>query len=56
MKPMREQDSLAQHPLIPCRELDFGDGESVTEMERTIHVGVREVPKPFGKLLLDFSG
>ena len=53
---MGEQHTLTQHPLEPGCELDFRDGESVTEMQRAIHVRVGEVAEPFGELLLNLRG
>jgi hypothetical protein len=50
---MGEEDAFTQQTLIPCRELNFGDGERMSEVKRPIHVRVREVSKPLGKLLVD---
>jgi hypothetical protein len=55
METMGEQDTFALQALVSRRELDFGDGESVTKVQGAIHVRVREVTKPFGIALLDFS-
>ena len=50
---MGKQDAFSQQTLIPCRELDFGDGECMSEVQRSVHIREREVPKPLGKLLAD---
>jgi hypothetical protein len=54
MKPMRKQSPLAQHPLISGTKFDLGDGESMTEMQKTIHVGIWICTEPFRMLFLDF--
>lgn len=56
MESMGKQDSLAQHSMKSCGELDFGDGEGMAKMERAIHIRVREIPKPLWKLLPDLCG
>ena len=53
MEPMGKQDAFTQQTLIPCRELDFGDGERMSEVQRPVHVRVGEVSEPLGKLLVD---
>jgi hypothetical protein len=50
---MREQDTLSEHALVSGSKLDFGDGESMTEMQRAIHVRVGKVSKPLWVFLLD---
>jgi hypothetical protein len=50
---MGKQDAFSQQTLIPCRELDFGNSERMSEVQRSIHIRVREVPKPLGKLFVD---
>ena len=50
---MGKQDTFTQQTLIPCCELDFGDSECMSEVQRSIHIRVRIVPKPLGKLLAD---
>lgn len=46
--PDREEGTLAQHPLVPCVELDLGYGEAMAKVERAVHVRVGEGPEPFG--------
>jgi hypothetical protein len=53
MKPMGKKDAFSQQTLIPCCELDFGDSECMSEVQRSVHIRVREGPKPLGKLLAD---
>ena len=53
MESMGKQDAFTQQTLIPCRELDFGDGERMSEVQRPVHVRVGEVSEPLGKLLVD---
>jgi hypothetical protein len=53
VEPMGKQDAFAQETLIPCRELDFGDGERMSEVQRPVHVRVGKVTKPLRKLLVD---
>lgn len=48
----REQHSFASHPLESSREFDFADGEGVSEMETSVHVGVGERSEPFWVLFL----
>jgi hypothetical protein len=50
---MGKQDAFAQETLIPCRELDFGDSERMSEVQRPVHVRVGKVTKPLRKLLVD---
>ena len=45
---MGKQDTLSEHALESRRELDFGDSEGVSQVERSIHVGEGEVAKPLG--------
>jgi hypothetical protein len=54
VKPMGKQDAFTQQTLIPRCELDFGDGERMSKVQRPIHVRVGKVTKPLGKLLVDF--
>ena len=49
---MGEQNALAQHPLEASREFDFRDSERMAQVQRTVHVRVGEVAKPFGIPLL----
>lgn len=49
----REQDPLPTHPFETGRKLNLADGESVTKMERTVHVGIRESTEPFGVPLVN---
>lgn len=49
----REQDPLPTHPLETGRKLNFADGESVTKMERTVHVGIRKSTEPLGVFLVN---
>ena len=53
VEPMGKQDALSQQTLIPCCELDLGDSECMSEVQRSVHIRVREVPKPLGKLFAD---
>ena len=53
VEPMGKQDAFTQQTLIPCRELDFGDSERMSEVQRPVHVRVGKVTKPLGKLLAD---
>src|SRR6266576_5637326 len=53
VEPVGKQDALSQQTLIPRCELDFGDSECMSEVQRSIHIRVRVVPKPLGKLLAD---
>lgn len=55
MKSMREENTLAEHALVASREFDFGDCESMSQMQRAVHVREREGSKPFGELFSDFS-
>lgn len=48
-----EQHTLAQHPVKTRGELDFGDGERMTEVEGAVCVGEGEVTEPLGELCLD---
>jgi len=48
-----EEDALSTHALETGSELDLRDGEGVTQVERTVHVSVREGTEPLGVLLLD---
>lgn len=50
---MGEQDTFTQQTLISCRELNFGDGKRMTQVQGPIHIRVGEVPKPLGKLVMD---
>jgi hypothetical protein len=50
---MGKQDAFSQQTVIPCCELDFGDSECMSEVQRSVHIRVRIVPKPLGKLLAD---
>jgi hypothetical protein len=50
---MGKQNAFAQQTLIPCCELDFGNGERVSEVKRPVHVRVGEVSKPLWKLFVD---
>jgi hypothetical protein len=56
MESMGEQRSLAQQPLIARTKLDLGDRKRVSQVKRTVHVGVREAPEPLGIFLLDLCG
>lgn len=47
VKAHREQSALSQHTLEPSCELDLRYSESVSEMERAVHVGVWKRPEPF---------
>lgn len=49
----REQDPLPTHSFETGRKLNLADGESVTKMERTVHVGIRKSTEPFGVLLVN---
>jgi hypothetical protein len=53
---MREQNALAQHPLIPHRKLELGKREGVPKVQGAVHVRVRVVAEPFWVLLADLSG
>lgn len=53
METVREEHPLAHHPLEACLELDFRDGERMSEMERAIGVGEGDVAEPLGVLFLD---
>ena len=53
MEAMREQDALSKHALVSSSKLDFRDGESMAEMQRTVHVGVGKVSEPLWVFLLD---
>ena len=55
MHSMRKQYTLAQQSLISGSKFDFGDGKSVPQMQRTIHIWVRKVAKPLGVLLPDLG-
>ena len=50
---MGKQNTFSQQTLIPCCELDFGDSERMSEVQRPVHVRVGKVTKPLGKLLAD---
>jgi hypothetical protein len=56
MEAMGEEDALAKHTLISCGKLDLRDCKSMTKVERTIHVRIWEVAKPFRIFLCDFCG
>lgn len=56
MKPMGEQNPLSQQPLISSSEFNLGDRESMSQMQRTIHVGKWEISEPLGELFSDLSG
>jgi hypothetical protein len=51
----REKSLLSQHSLESTCELDLTDGESMTEMQRTVHVRIREGSHPFGLLRSDLG-
>ena len=53
VKSVGEQHTLAQHPVKTRGELDFGDGERMTEVERAVRVGEWEIAEPLGVLLSD---
>ena len=55
MESVREQHSLAQHPLVSGRELDLRDGEGVAQMQAAVHVGEGEVAEPLGELFADLG-
>lgn len=50
----REEDPLPSHPFETGSKLDFTDGESVTKVKATVHVGVGERAEPLWILLLKF--
>lgn len=50
-----EQGLLAQHPLETTSKLDLADGKSVSQVERSVHVGVRESSHPLGLLSSDLG-
>lgn len=52
---MGKQDTFSQQTLIPCRELNFGNCERMSQVQRPVHVWVRKVTKPFGKLVANFG-
>jgi hypothetical protein len=54
MESMREKCSLAEHAVEAGTEFNLGDGEGMSEMKDTVHVGEWKVAEPFGELLLDF--
>ncbi len=49
----RKQDTLPPHLFEACGELDFTDGEGMTQVETTVHVGVWKSSEPFGIFGLD---
>ena len=53
METMGEQHPLSQHPLVSRREIDFGYGKRVAQVQRSIHIRVGKVSKPLWKLFLD---
>ena len=53
MESVGEQDTLAQHPLVPSGKLDLGNSESMSEMETSVHVWVWKVSEPLGVLFLE---
>jgi hypothetical protein len=50
-----EQGLLAQHSLETTSKLDLADGESVTQMQRSVHIGIRERSHPLGLLSSDLG-
>jgi len=56
MKTMREQNPLPKQPLVSRSKLDFRDGKGMAEMQGSIHVGERKIPKPLRKLFPYFCG
>ena len=55
MESMREEDTLSKHALVAGRELDFGDSEGVSQMQRAVHVREWEVSEPFWELFPNFG-
>jgi hypothetical protein len=56
MEAMREKDAFSKHALVTGSKFDLGDGKSVAKMERTIHVRIWKIAKPFGIFLGDLCG
>ena len=50
-----EQGLLAEHSLETTGKLDLADGEGVTQVQRTVHVRVREGSHPLGLLSSDLG-
>ena len=53
---MGEEGAFTKEPLITSRELDLGDGESMTKVQRSIHVGKWEASKPLWVPYVDLGG
>ncbi len=51
-----EEGTLALHTLVTSSELDLGEGEGVTEVERTVHISVRDGSEPLGVLCSHLVG
>jgi hypothetical protein len=56
MESVRKQGAFTQHSLIPSRELDFRESESMSQMKGTIHVRIREGAHPFRILFAQLLG
>ncbi len=48
-----EESALALHTFVTSSELDLGQSESVTKMERSVHVGIWNGSEPLGVLCSD---
>lgn len=55
MEPVREKHPLTQHPLESGSVFDLRNRESMSKVERAVHVGEGEVSEPFWILFLDLS-
>jgi hypothetical protein len=53
---MGKEGAFTKEPLITSRELDLGDGESMTKMQRSIHVGKWEASEPLWVPFVDLGG
>lgn len=51
METEREQNVIAVKSFIPCVEITFSHWECMTQMQKTIHIGIWECLKEFGFLI-----
>jgi hypothetical protein len=53
---MRKEGAFTKEPLITSCELDLGDAESMTKMQRSVHVGKRPASEPLWVAFVNLSG
>lgn len=56
MESMRKQSSFPQHPLIPSSEFDLRKCEPMSQVQWSVHIGIRKRPHPFWILLPKLFG